>query len=102
MNTEIVYLTVIVVVLVIGYLVANAHAKKRAAQFPATPQPCPHCGVPIARAWVEFTGAEQFFVEHGEPVCRFGSKCLEVFPLTQREIQAFRYWAGQTNGEDSK
>ncbi len=61
--------------------------------IPAGPQPCQHCGVKTVRGWVEcFGDGERFFVEHGDPVCFAGSKRLEIFPLTEVEIRAFRYW----------
>jgi len=58
-------------------------------QYPDKPQPCPHCGVGTVRGWIE---DDMFFIEHGEPLCRAGSKRLEVFPLTDHEIRVFHYW----------
>jgi len=61
--------------------------------IPDGPQPCPHCGVRLVRAWAEGVGEqERFFVEHDKPICFAGSSRLEIFPLTQREVRAFRYW----------
>lgn len=65
----------------------------RGLGIPSGPQPCPHCGVQTVRAWAEGSGDnERFFVEHGEPLCPAGGKRLEIFPFTNREIQAFRHW----------
>lgn len=64
--------------------------------FPEKPQPCPHCGANSVRGWVEKTGwDESFFIEHGDPLCFFGDKKMEAFPLTQREIDCFYYWTEQ-------
>lgn len=65
----------------------------RGLWIPSGPQPCPHCGVQTVRAWAEGSGDnERFFVEHGDPLCPAGSKRLEIFPLTNREIHALRHW----------
>jgi hypothetical protein len=65
----------------------------RKMQFPTHPQLCPHCGTEILRGWAEGEGStERFFVQHGAPICRSGAEKLEVFLLTEREIECFRYW----------
>lgn len=65
----------------------------RGFYIPSGPQPCPHCGVALEAAWVEGSGdSERFFVRHADPVCFAGSKRLEIFPLTEREVRAFRFW----------
>lgn len=67
--------------------------------FQNKPQPCPHCGVETVRGWVEGGGDnERFYIEHGDPVCFAGSKRTEVFLLSRRDIECFRYW---THNEQS-
>lgn len=62
--------------------------------LPDRPQPCQHCGVATEAAWVEGSGEnERFFIRHADPVCFAGSKRLEMFPLTEREVRALRLWA---------
>lgn len=62
--------------------------------YPKKPQPCPHCGVETVRGWTEQDEAlgERYFIQHGKPHCFAGSEKLEIFPLTDREIECFRYW----------